>query len=57
LQELISRLMQAGLTEEQANKAISIISQFAKEKFPLFGGAIDKLFSKYAVKKEEDFLD
>jgi hypothetical protein len=57
LHELIARLMQAGLTEEQANKAISIISQFAKEKFPLFAGAIDKLFSKYAVKKEEDFLD
>ncbi len=49
--------MAAGLTEDQASKAISIIRDYAKEKFPIFSGAIDKLFSKYSIKKEDDFLE
>jgi hypothetical protein len=58
MQELIDRLKAAGLTEKQAYEAITIIKDFAKEKFPLFGGAIDKLFTKYSSSKEsEDFLD
>ena len=46
-----------GLTEQQAYAAIDVIKNFAKEKFPIFGGAIDKLFDKYGPKDEEDFLD
>jgi len=57
MQDLIERLMAAGLTEEQAYKAIDVIKKFTKEKFPIFGGAIDGLFSKYGKKEEEDFLD
>lgn len=57
MQELINRLMADGLTEEQAYKAIEVIKNFSKEKFPIFGGAIDKLFDKYGPKEEEDFLD
>ena len=57
MQELINRLMAAGLTEEQAYKAIEIIKSFAVEKFPLFGGAIEKLFDKYSPKDEDDFLE
>ena len=57
MQDLIERLMAAGLTEEQAYKAIDVIKNFTKEKFPVFGGAIDGLFSKYSKKEEEDFLD
>jgi len=57
MQELIDRLKAAGLTEKQAFESITIIKDFAKEKFPLFGGAIDKLFSKYNTKESEDFLD
>ena len=40
MNDLIERLIAAGLTEEQAYKAIYIIRDFAKEKFPIFGGAI-----------------
>lgn len=54
--ELIERLKAEGLTEQQAFKAVDIIKNFAKEKFPIFGGAIDKLFDKYGPKEEDDFL-
>lgn len=57
MQDLIDRLMAEGLTEKQAYKAIEVIKIFAKEKFPIFGGAIDGLFGKYGKKEEEDFLD
>ena len=56
MQELIKRLVAEGLTEQQAYKAIEIMKEFAKEKFPLFGGAIDKLFDKYKPKDEDDFM-
>jgi hypothetical protein len=50
-------MSQAGLTETQAFAAINIIKDFAKQKFPIFGGAIDKLFDKYGPKEDaEDFL-
>ena len=55
MKELIDRLKAEGLTEQQAYKAVEIIKNFAKDKFPLFGGAIDKLFDKYS-KNEEDFM-
>jgi hypothetical protein len=57
MQDLINRLMAEGLTEQQAYKSIEVIKNFAKEKFPIFGGAIDKLFDKYGPKDEDDFLD
>jgi hypothetical protein len=56
MQELIDRLKAQGLTEEQALNAITVIKDFAKEKFPVFSGAIEKLFTKYGPKEEEDFL-
>ena len=54
MQELIDRLKAEGLTEEQAYKAIEVIKDFTKEKFPLFSGAIDKLFDKYGPKGDDD---
>ena len=57
MQDLINRLMEKGLTEQQAYAAIDVIKNFAKEKFPIFGGAIEKLFDKYGPKDEDDFLD
>ncbi|MFN5135967.1 MAG: hypothetical protein ACK5DG_11680 [Chitinophagaceae bacterium] len=58
MQDLINRIMAKGLTEQQAYSAVEVIKNFAKEKFPIFGGAIDKLFDKYGPKnEEEDFLD
>ncbi len=58
MQELIDRLTsQAGLSNEQALQAITIIKDYAKEKFPLFSGAIEQMFKKYSPKEEDDFLD
>ena len=57
MKELIDRLMAQGLTEQQALKAIEVVKDFAKEKFPVFAGAIEKMFDKYKPKDEEDFLD
>jgi hypothetical protein len=56
MQELIDQLKAQGLTEEQARKAIEVIKNFTKDKFPFFSGAIDKLFDKYDTKAEEDFM-
>jgi hypothetical protein len=56
MKEVIERLQAEGLTEAQAYKAVEIIKDFAKEKFPIFGGAIDKLFDKYGPKEEDDFM-
>ena len=57
MKELIERLQaQAGLTEDQALKAITLVKDFAKEKFPLFSEEIKKVFTKYAPKEDEDFL-
>ena len=56
MQELIDRLTSQGLTEEQALKAITTVKDFAKEKFPVFAGAIEKLFTKYGPREEDDPL-
>ena len=45
MEELINQLKEkAGLTEEQAIKAIEAIKDFVKDKFPMMAGAVDKLF-------------
>lgn len=58
MKELIDRLTsEVGLTEDQAIKAVTMMKDFAKEKFPLLSGAIEKVFNKYSYKQdEEDFL-
>ncbi len=46
MQELISRLTEkAGISADQAAKAIDTVKEFAKEKFPMMAGAVDNLFS------------
>jgi hypothetical protein len=58
MQELVDKLVkEAGLNEKQAWQAITIVKDFAKSKFPMFGGAIDKAFEKHSKKDEDDFLD
>ncbi len=58
MQELIEKLQsEAGLTEKQAWQAITIVKDFAKSKFPMFGGAIEKAFTKHSRKDDDDFLD
>jgi hypothetical protein len=56
MKELIDKLKAEGLTDQQALKAIEIVKNFAKDKFPIFAGAIEKVFDKYAPKQEDDFL-
>ena len=46
MQELIDRLVkEVGITPEQAEKSVTTIADFVKEKFPMMGGAVDQLFS------------
>jgi hypothetical protein len=45
MQELITRLTEkAGISTDQANKALETIKDFVKEKFPMMAGAVDNLF-------------
>ncbi|HEX5655162.1 MAG TPA: hypothetical protein VFX58_18940 [Chitinophagaceae bacterium] len=45
MQELIDKLKaEAGLTDEQAKKAIETIKGFVVEKFPMLEGAVGSLF-------------
>lgn len=58
MKELVDQLKkEVEISEAQALEVIRIIKDFAKKKLPVFSGAIDKLFDKYAPKQEEDFLD
>ena len=56
MKELLDKLKAEGLNEQQAIRAVEIMKDFAKSKFPLFGGAIDKLFDKYNKQPEDDFM-
>ena len=45
MQELIEKLKtEAGLTDEQAKKAIQSIKNFVIEKFPMLEGAVNNVF-------------
>lgn len=45
MQELINKLKaEAGLTDEQAKKAIESIKNFIVEKFPMLEGAVNNVF-------------
>jgi len=45
MQELIDKLKaEAGITDEQAKKAIETIKNFVVDKFPMLEGAIGNLF-------------
>ena len=47
MQELIDQLTaKAGISSEQATKCIETIKDFVKEKFPMLGGAVDKMFGE-----------
>jgi hypothetical protein len=55
MQDLIEKLKtEAGLTDEQAAKSLEVIVNFVKEKFPMFGGAVDNLFDSSG--KDEDYM-
>jgi hypothetical protein len=45
MQELVEKLKtDAGLTDEQAKKAIETIKNYVVEKFPMLEGAVGNLF-------------
>ena len=45
MNELIEKLKsEAGLTEEQAKKAIETIKNYVVDKFPMLEGAVNNLF-------------
>jgi hypothetical protein len=45
MQELIDKLKaEAGLTDDQAKKAIETIKSYVVEKFPMLEGAVGNLF-------------
>lgn len=45
MQELIEKLKtEAGLTDEQAKKAIETIKNFVIEKYPMLEGAVSNVF-------------
>ena len=45
MQELIEKLKaEAGLTDEQAKKAIEAIKAYVVDKFPMLEGAVGSLF-------------
>ena len=47
MQELIDKLKsEAGLTDEQAKKAISAIKDYVIEKFPMLESAVGNLFGQ-----------
>lgn len=47
MQELIDRLKnEAGLTEEQAKKALETIKNFVIQKYPMLEGAVKNVFGK-----------
>lgn len=46
MHELITRLTEkAGISADQADKALETIKDFVKEKFPMMAGAVDNLFA------------
>jgi hypothetical protein len=49
MNDLVDRLVkEAGLSPQQAQKAIETIAGFVKEKFPMLGGAVDQVFASGA---------
>ena len=45
----------AGITEEQANKALEAVKDFVVEQFPMMAGAVDNLLGSKA--KEDDGME
>lgn len=55
--DLIEKLkLSVGITDEQAIKAIEVIKNYTKEKFPMFGSAIDNVFKNGKTEDKDDIL-
>lgn len=54
MQELIKQLTEkAGISEDQANKALHTIKDFIIEKFPMMAGAVENLLPTEGKKDDE----
>lgn len=57
MNELLQKLInEAGLTEQQAAKAMQTVRNYVVEKFPMMAGAVDKLLAAENNKNTEDPL-
>jgi hypothetical protein len=57
MQDLVQKIVaEANINADQANKALEVVKNYVKEKFPMMAGAVDKLFEA-ETKQEDDFLD
>lgn len=57
MKDLIQNLkLSVGITDEQAVKAIEVIKDYTKQKFPMFASAIDNAF-KEKQPEADDFLE
>ena len=60
MHELITLLQEkAGISQEQAIKAVDTIKDFVKEKFPMMAGAVDSLLgaNDSSTSSEKDILN
>jgi len=56
MQDLIQRMTaEAGISEEQAKKALTAISGYVKEKYPAAAGYIDKFLPGNEKEQKEGF--
>lgn len=58
MQELLDKLQaEAQLDPGQAQRALDVVKNFTKQRFPMFADAIDKLFESEEVSGKDDFLE
>ena len=53
-QEIVDRLKSVGLSEDQAKKAITVVTEFIGEKFPMVKGQISNLFGSHETGGKDD---
>jgi hypothetical protein len=52
MQEIIQHLIsKAGLSQDQATKAVQVMGQFIKDKYPMAGSYVDSLLTKNSGEK------
>lgn len=52
MQEIIQQLIsKAGLSQDQAAKAVQVMGQFIKDKYPMAGNYVDSLLKKGGTPK------
>jgi hypothetical protein len=55
MQEIIQQLItKAGLSQDQATKALQVIGQFVKDKYPMAGSYVDSLMNKGTAGRDAD---